>query len=282
MKKALLVKNAFLNSKSFDKIAEDLQFYAAKHGFEFILKTNKDFLEDLDSLPSQGVFWDKDIPLALMLENLGVRLSNSAKSIALCDDKTLSHALIGKKLPCPRTFILPMSFPNIGYPDYSFFQSIEKQLRYPFVIKEGKGSYGWQVYLVKNREEALSCLKQIGTKPCLCQEFIEESFGRDIRVYVVNGKVISTMRRENTTGDFRANVEIGGQAFPHTLSAKEEALALAACRLMGLDFCGVDLLFSKSGPLLCEVNSNAHYAALEKLSGINPASEISRMIGERL
>lgn len=49
-----------------------------------------------------------------------------------------------------------------------------------------------------------------------------------------------------------------------------------------LDFAGVDLLFSKDGPLLCEVNSNAHFKALHELTGKNPADNIVQMLVEEI
>ena len=66
------------------------------------------------------------------------------------------------------------------------------------------------------------------------------------------------------------------------MSAEESAIALSACEKLGLDFGGVDLLESKEGPLLCEVNSNAHFAALRELSGINPADHIIARLKEAL
>ncbi len=116
----------------------------------------------------------------------------------------------------------------------------------------------------------------------LFQRFIKESAGRDLRLYVVGGRVVAAMERVNHSGDFRANIAGGGSARPHKVSAQEEELALLACRHLGLDFGGIDLLQSKDGPVLCEVNSNAHFQALRELSGVDPADHILSLIKESL
>lgn len=86
--------------------------------------------------------------------------------------------------------------------------------------------------------------------------------GRDRRLFVVGDRVIAAIERRNEHGDFRANIEHGGVASAYFPTAQESALALAACRALGLDFGGVDLLEAEDGPVVCEVNSNAHFAGL--------------------
>jgi len=95
---------------------------------------------------------------------------------------------------------------------------------------------------------------------------------------VVGGRVVASILRRSHTGDFRANVTSGGTATAYRLSEEEEKLALAACRRLKLDFAGVDLLLSQDGPLLCEVNSNAHFIALREATGQNP-DRVVRPVG---
>lgn len=64
----------------------------------------------------------------------------------------------------------------------------------------------------------------------------------------------------------------------YTPSAEEKALALRAARAVGADFAGVDLLFTPQGPLVCEVNSNAHFKNLLSCTGVNTAREILRFL----
>lgn len=59
-------------------------------------------------------------------------------------------------------------------------------------------------------------------------------------------------------------------------------MALKACEILGLDFGGVDLLFGEDDrPVLCEVNSNAHFINLSSCTGVNVADKIIKyVIGE--
>ena len=89
------------------------------------------------------------------------------------------------------------------------------------------------------------------------------------------------MLRENKLGDFRSNITLGGTALPYSPSDEECELAISACKKLGLDFAGVDILFGPSGPLLCEVNSNAHFKSTYDCTGINLADIIAKHITDK-
>lgn len=284
MKTALFIRNAFLNTSSFLSIQQDMEEAAKKQGFLFDCRTNADFVPPgaLENLPPVALFWDKDIRLAKLLEHSGLRLLNPAQSIEVCDDKTLTYLSLKDLLPMPQTLLCPKTFEGLGYGQMEFLDQAALALGLPFVIKEGYGSYGSQVYLVHSVAEAKKLLSMLNPVPILFQKFVQESAGRDVRAYVVNGQVVAAMERINLSGDFRANIADGGRGLPYALSKEEEEIALQACRLLNLDFAGVDLLFSKDGPLLCEVNSNAHFEALKTVTGLNPADSIAKMIRDLL
>ncbi len=284
MKTALFIRNAFLNTSSFLSIQQDMEEAAKKQSFLFDCRTNADFVPPgaLENLPPVALFWDKDIRLAKLLEHSGLRLLNPAQSIEVCDDKTLTYLSLKDLLPMPQTLLCPKTFEGLGYGQMEFLDQAALALGLPFVIKEGYGSYGSQVYLVHSVAEAKKLLSMLNPVPILFQKFVQESAGRDVRAYVVNGQVVAAMERINLSGDFRANIADGGRGLPYALSKEEEEIALQACRLLNLDFAGVDLLFSKDGPLLCEVNSNAHFEALKTVTGLNPADSIAKMIRDLL
>lgn len=285
-----LIVNAFWDSPSVSEMTRQLQAAARDMGMALAVKTNADFLCLLPGPRPLGretpgdfvLFWDKDIRLARLLEMRGARLFNSARAIALCDDKTLTHlALCQAGLPMPDTLLCPQTFPGNGYPRTDFLDQAGEALGYPLVIKEGCGSFGQQVYLVQNRAEAEALLRARAGTPLLLQRFIRESAGQDLRLYMVGQKCVGAMRRSND-GDFRANIQHGGHGRPYTPTAEQIALATRACRALGLDFAGVDLLESREGPLLCEVNSNAHFTALSALTGAPVAREILALIRDTL
>ncbi len=285
MAEALLIENAFWHSPATEMLKQSLLDSARRQGLHLAVRTNADFLSEDDflDLPPAALFWDKDVRLAHQLEQAGVRCYNSARAIALCDDKTLTWLhLKDRDIPMPQTLLCPLTFPAVGYPTADFVAAAGQSLGWPLVIKEGCGSFGQQVYLAHNTEEAQAILKRCAGAPLLMQRFIAESAGRDVRIYVVGDQVVGAMERYNAAGDFRANVTTGGQARRHLPTKAEEALALAACHALQLDFAGVDLLFGQDSPLLCEVNSNAHFKALSELCGCNPADAIIAHLMEGL
>lgn len=281
-----LIVNEFLQSNKFNEIHSWLVEAAKKQGVILEQKTNAQLLIDLSSpvyrekSPSSGpdfvLFWDKDIRLARHMELLGYPVFNSAEAIGICDDKSLTHQLLMKgDIPMPRTIIAPMTYSNIGYTNTSFLSEVAVRLGFPMVVKECFGSFGQQVYLLHSLEELKEKVKALGSKPFLFQKFVTSSRGRDIRLQVVGGEVIASMYRYSVNGDFRANLTIGGRMEAHKPTLREKELALRCCEIIGLDFAGVDLLFGEDElPLVCEVNSNAHFKNIYDCTGVNAADAI--------
>lgn len=287
--KGLLVVNEFLNTHKFNEIHNWLLEAGQKLGIDLKLKTNAELVMDITegeyNLEADFIlFWDKDVKLAYYLEQLGYPVFNSSKAIGICDDKALTHLELMKAgLPMPRTIIAPKTFDNIGYTNYKFLREVELRLGYPVVIKESFGSFGQQVYLAYNYDELLEKVKECGAKPLIFQEFINSSFGRDLRLQVVGGRVIASMYRYADNGDFRANITIGGKMQCYEPTKEQCDLALQCCSIIGLDFAGVDLLFGEDDkPMICEVNSNAHFKNIFDCTGVNAAEEIMVYILEKV
>ena len=113
------------------------------------------------------------------------------------------------------------------------------------------------------------------------QEFIKESCGRDVRVNVVGGKVVSAMERYNEN-DFRSNITNGGSMRRVSLSEEMANAAIKATEAIGLDFAGVDVLFGKDGPIVCEVNSNPHFKSSLECTGVDMSELIMDYVVECL
>ncbi len=278
-----LVVNNFLATEKFRDIYSRLQNAFSEREVSLSLYTNSSLLhilgEDIPfrEKPDFVLFWDKDISLARAIEAQGILCVNCADAIEKCDDKAKMHlALSG--LPCPRTVIAPMTFPNIGFTDTDFLKGVAEKLGFPIVVKEVCGSFGAQVYLAHDFSELEKITREHQNVPLLFQELIQESFGRDIRINVVGGRVCAAMLRESKNGDFRSNVTLGGGTLPYSPTDAECELALAAAERLGLDFAGIDILFSKDGPLLCEVNSNAHFKSTYDCTGVDLADLIAAHI----
>lgn len=282
-KKGYLIVNGFLREGKFLSLYSELSESARYMGLEIELKTNIDLMADIangkcvseGSLPELAIFWDKDIRLAKMLEAAGMKLFNSSRAIELCDDKALTHIALMGKVPQPKTVLIPLTFPRVGYTDTAFLEGVAEYLGFPLIIKQCFGSFGQGVYLAHSMEEAVAALMKTEGSAAIAQEYIASSFARDIRAYVVGGRVAAAMLRCNTSGDFRANIAQGGTAEAYTLSREQEELALRAASILGCTFAGVDMLFGANGEtLICEVNSNAHFAGIEAATGINIADRI--------
>ena len=286
-----LVVNGYLKSEKFEEIYSWLIAAAEKEGMSLRKVPN----DQLDSIlpanpqdinwagrPDFVLFWDKDVKLAKLLEREGFKVFNCAEGIEACDDKALTFIkLKNKNIKMPKTFIAPMTFDK-EYQDYTFVLQVEGSLGYPMVIKENKGSFGEQVYLVKNYYDALEKIKAIGHDEFIMQEYIESSKGRDVRIHVVGDKVVTAMERINEK-DFRANVTNGGRMKEYTPTKEQRSMAVEVCKELGLDFAGVDIMFGKENePILCEVNSNAHFKNIFDCTGINVAEHIMKYIKDKI
>ena len=150
----------------------------------------------------------------------------------------------------------------------------------PIIIKLARGTHGRGVVLAETRKAAKSVIQSFymmdedGTN-ILLQEYIEESAGADIRAFIVGGKVVASMKRQsiNLEEEFRSNLHQGGEGTSIKLTDEEYKAAVKAAKAMGLSICGVDLIRSKRGPLVLEVNSSPGFG-IEQVTGCNVAEKI--------
>lgn len=145
----------------------------------------------------------------------------------------------------------------------------------PVIIKVARGTHGNGVVLAETRKAAKAVMQAFYVEGVsfVVQEFIAESAGVDIRAFVVNGKVVSSMLRQSLDDDFRSNIHQGGEGIPVKLSREERLTAIKAAKAMGLPVCGVDMMRSERGPLVLEVNSSPGFV-IEKVTGDNVADKI--------
>lgn len=146
----------------------------------------------------------------------------------------------------------------------------------PVIIKLLEGTQGLGVVLAETKNAAESVLEAFNGLEArvIVQEFISEAKGADIRALVVDGKVVGAIKRQGKEGEFRSNLHRGGTANIIKLTERELKLAMKAARSLQLPVCGVDMLQSKRGPLLLEVNSTPGLEGIEKATGRNIAKSI--------
>lgn len=153
-----------------------------------------------------------------------------------------------------------------------------EQIGLPIIIKLASGTHGNGVVLADTKKAAKSALQAFylynedGTN-ILLQEYIKESAGTDIRAFVVGTKVVASMKRQSLDDDFRSNLHKGGEGTAVKLTEQEKKMALKAAKAMGLKIAGVDLLRSKNGPLVLEVNASPGFG-IETITRRNVAAKI--------
>ena len=139
----------------------------------------------------------------------------------------------------------------------------------PLIIKLLEGTQGKGVVLAETQkasESVINAFKSLKAN-LLVQEFVKEAEGKDLRCFVIDGKVIASIERTAAEGEFRANIHQGGTASIVKISPEEKSLALRATKALGLKVAGVDIIRSRKGPLLLEVNSSPGLQGIEEATG---------------
>ncbi|MFT4759865.1 MAG: ribosomal protein S6--L-glutamate ligase [Saprospiraceae bacterium] len=150
----------------------------------------------------------------------------------------------------------------------------------PVVLKLLEGTQGLGVILADSQNAAGSVMEAFNGLQAriIVQEFIKEAGGADIRAFIVDGEVVGAMKRQGKEGEFRSNLHRGGSANIIELSDEERDTALVAAKAMGLGVAGVDMLQSKNGPLVLEVNSSPGLEGIEKATGTDIAKKIIKYV----
>jgi ribosomal protein S6--L-glutamate ligase len=203
------------------------------------------------------------------LEMMGLYTPNPSDAILRARDKLRSHQMLARQdIGLPRTVF--------GDNPDDTADLLRMLGRPPHVIKLNEGSQGSGVILAENGSGARSVIEAFRGLYAnfLVQEFIAEAKGADLRCFVVGGQVVAAMRRQAKKGEFRSNLHRGGTARAVTLSEEETETAIRASRVLGLNIAGVDLLRSKRGPLVLEVNSSPGLEGIEAATREDVAGHI--------
>lgn len=177
-----------------------------------------------------------------------------------------------------------IDFPKTFYTNMNSSLEAEEILEFiggaPLVVKVLEGTQGVGVMLLESKMAAVSVIQAMHSMHAkiMVQEFIEEAGGKDLRVFVVNDEIVGAMVREGKEGDFRSNLHRGGRAYEAILTEEEKEIAIKTCQALGLDIAGVDMIRSKRGPLILEVNSSPGLEGIEKATGNNIAESIIKYV----
>ena len=287
MKSCWIIYNGSLINEKFVDQANLMAEAVAKFNITPIIKKNNDILVDLSinltDKPDFVIMFDKDILLGTYLQQQGIPVFNAPDVIERCDNKAKQYiALAAAGVKMPKTIVAPKIYPNFSIEESGYTERVIETLGLPLVLKEAHGSFGMKVYLLHTAEEVKNKVAQLSGIDFIFQEYIASSFGRDVRVNVVGGKVVAAMYRESKT-DFRANITNGGTAYKIELTPEQIDLALKAANALGAEYAGVDLLFDEHDlPLVCEVNAAAHIRNIYNVTGVNVGEALITYILEKL
>ena len=210
-------------------------------------------------------------------EMIGDFVINKSDAIKSSRDKLRSLQVLAKH---------GIDMPITGYASHTMdiHDVIEKVGKTPLIMKLLQGTQGNGMVLAETMKAAgsvMNAFKQVDAD-ILIQEFIKESSGVDIRAIVVGKKVVAAMQRVAPEGEFRSNVHRGAATKHINLTPDEEELVIKSTKILGLSVAGVDIMRSKRGPLVLEVNSSPGLQGIELLTGADVAGEIISFIESSL
>jgi ribosomal protein S6--L-glutamate ligase len=180
------------------------------------------------------------------------------------------------KLPVPKTHVLS---------DARLLAEVANEFTFPVIIKTIYGTHGTGVFIAESMRSLAPIVEYLTKRergPVKIQEYIEEAQGKDIRIFVAGKKILAAMERSAKEGEFRANFHKGGSIMSVELSDEEKKLSLKATQTLDLDIAGVDILRTKSGPKIIEVNSNPGLEGISKASGVNVAAKVVDFLERRV
>jgi len=233
-----------------------------------------DFLLPRTLFKDSGYF---SLAVIRQLDRLGVPVFNNATCIERVADKLHTHQILAESgLPTPTTMLA--KFPVD-------IELIENFIGFPVVVKTLLGANGSGVFLIENPDAFVDLMDLIGeTNPniqIIFQKYIAASRGRDLRLFVVDGKVIASMERRAREGAFKANYSTGGSVHEFIPDQAAIDLAIKTADVLNIQVAGIDLLFMNGGYTICEANTFPGFKGLEKACDINVPHEIFKAMQQR-
>ena len=211
--------------------------------------------------------------LTRQFEAMKVFCLNSASAITQSRDKLYSlQLLLNHGVDIPTT-----GFANSPLDTDDLIKMVGGS---PLIVKLLEGTQGKGVVLAETKkaaESVINAFKSLNAN-ILVQEFTKEANGKDIRCFVIDGKVVAAIQREALPGEFRANIHLGGTASIIKVTSEEKRIAIKAAKAMNLKVAGVDIIRSSKGPLLLEVNSSPGLEGIEGATNKDIAGEMIKAI----
>lgn len=257
-------------------------FRAAKcqliYGFDApqVLYDNRLFPRCDVVIPRVRLLTEVDVRVSVMkhLQLMGIPMFNDYLAVTRAKNKLRTLQILDhESIAIPRT---------VAVEGFRYLDDAIKQVGgLPVILKLTTGSYGSGVIIAESKRALKSAFDAVVSNSSynivLIQEYIKEAKGSDTRVFVVSNKIVGAMKRQAKRGEFRSNLELGGKADSVALTSEEASIALRAARALKLEVAGVDIISTKNGPAVMEVNANPGFEGLEEATGVNVAKAIVEM-----
>jgi len=220
--------------------------------------------------PDFVIMRDYNYAISSQLEIMGIKVINSTQSMMNSQNKAVTSQLLVKN--------------NINTPKFLFSKASDYFRIYDyfdkkkFVMKKIDGSQGEGVYLIGNESDYNIAFNEINST-YFCQQFVEHSYGMDIRVYVLGNKVLGCVKRISDSS-FKSNFSLGGRVEKHDLNNSIIEISTQAAKALQIDFCGIDLLIAEDSYTVCEVNGNAGFRTITQVSDIDIVGELFEYVNE--
>jgi len=219
------------------------------------------------------------------IEDRGVPVVNSPRAIERSVDKFYTDARLREAgVPTPETFVCERAADAMTAIRAMLGARPADGLDNAVVIKPIFGSMGHGIVRVGDPDAAFRVVQALDTvRAVFYVQRAIDSGGRDIRAFVVGGRLLGAIERRAAGGDWRTNVSRGGTAHACVLPPAWEDLALRAAAAIGADYAGVDLLPSKNGDVfVLEVNGIPGWQGLQRTMRIDVAGAIVDHLAERV
>ena len=232
-------------------------------------------LKDYDCIYAKGSFRHEQL-LRSVAEALYSKcyMPITPDAFTIGHDKILTHLMLQRKgIAMPKTFLAA---------SIKSGKKILESATYPVVMKFPKGTQGKGVMFADSFASASSLLDalEVLKQPLLIQEYIDTD-GVDIRALVVGNQVVAAMRRKSVKGEKRSNIHAGGEGESYSIDPKIEKIAVDSAKAVGAEICGVDILESRKGPLVIEINLSPGLQGITKATKLDIAAKIAEYLYKR-
>lgn len=254
--------------------ARDCQLKFSNKKPELLIKNQKP--QDINILLIRANFLGTNLEsysaIIKQFQIVGIPIINDHLSVVRAKNKVRTMQSLGRdKIPVPKTYVVISS---------EYIDDVIGDIgKFPVILKTVIGSHGSGVSIIESKRGLRSVIEMMigakGAGPLIIQEYIKEAKGKDIRVFIVGKRIIAAMERIATKrGEFRSNFKLGGRVRVASMSRKEKDVAFAAVKAVGLNIAGVDILRTKNGPKVLEVNANPGLEGITQATSRDVAGEI--------